>query len=132
MEEQQTHFGSKAIVPNHFICPLPVWLPYTYASFGQHKVWNKKSIILSSLSDLLTVSLCLSLSCTLPHTYQFAQMKNVKGRPPGYSMPGQRKIFPSSSMRHSVQSVLCPTHISQPLDRHVLGCLQGSACCFAH
>lgn len=132
MEEQRSHIGSKAAVPNHFICPLPVWLPYTYASFGQHKLWNKKSIILSSLSYLLTVPLCLSFSCTLPHTYQFAQMKNVKGRPPGYSMPGQRKIFLSSSMRCSVQSVLCPTHISQPLDRHVLGWLQGSACCSAH
>lgn len=134
MEEQQPHIGSEAPVPNHFICPLPVWLPYTYASFGQHKLWNRKSIILSSLS--LTYSLCLcvclSPSCPLPHTYQFAQMKNVKGRPPGYSMPGQRKIFPSSSMRRSVQSVLCPTHISQPLDRHVLGRLQGSACCSSH
>lgn len=79
-----------------------------------------------------SIFLHVSFSCTLPHTYHVIQMKNVKGRPPGYSMPGQRKIFPSSSMRHSVQSVLCPTHISQLLDRHVLGWFQGSACCSAH
>lgn len=131
MEEQQSHIGSGASVPNHFSCPLPVWLPYTYASFGQHKLWNRKSIILSSRPLTHCVSVCLS-HAHLPHTYQFAQMKNVKGRPPGCSMPGQRKIFPSSSMRRSVRSVLCPAHISQPLDRHVLGWLQGSACCSAH
>ncbi len=132
MEEQQAHIGSEATVPNRFVCPLPVWLPNTYAGFGQHKLWNSKSIILSSASLAHCVSVCVCLSCTLPHTYQFARMKNVKGRPPGYSMPGQRKIFPSSSMRRSVRSVLCPTHISRPLDRHVLGRLQGSACCSAH
>lgn len=72
------------------------------------------------------------LPCTLPHTYHLIHMKNVRGRPPGCSMPGQRKIFPSSSMRHSVPAALGPTHISPLLDRHVLGRLQGSACCSAH
>lgn len=42
----------------------------------------------------LCLSVCASLSCTLPHTYRFAQMKNVKGRPPGCSMPAQRKNLP--------------------------------------
>lgn len=136
MEEQQSDIGSEDLVPNHFICPLPVWLPYTYASFGQHKLWSKKSIILSLLSPTWLLCVCvrlsLSLSCSLPHTNQFSQMKNVKGRPPGYSMPAQRKIFPSSSMRCSVQSMFGPTHISQPLDRHVLGWVQRRAYCSTH
>lgn len=67
MEEQQSHIGREATVPNHFICPLPVWLPYTYASFGQHKLWNRKSIILSSLSLAHCVSVCLSLIHITPH-----------------------------------------------------------------
>lgn len=137
MEEQQLHIGREATVPNHLICPLPAWLPYTYASFGQHYLWNKKRIIVNTHTPL---AFFFSLfhrhthteTCTLPHTYQWAQMKNVKDRPPGYSMPGQRKIFPSPSMRCSVLSVLCPTHISWPLDRHVLGWLQGSACSCTH
>lgn len=124
MEKRQFHIGSKITVPNRSIRPPPVWLPYTHASFGQHKLWNKKSIILS-LTHLLTASLCLAW--TLPHTHH-VQMKNVRGRPPGYSTPGQRKISLSSSMRCSVQRVLCPTHISLPLDRHVLGQFQASAC----
>lgn len=67
MEEQQSRIGSEATVPNHFICPLPVWLPYTYAGFGQHKLWNRKSIIPSSLTHLFTVSLCLFLMHVTPH-----------------------------------------------------------------
>lgn len=113
MEEQQSPIGSEAAVPNHCICLLPVWLPYTYASFGQHKLCNRKSIIISPplslslfLSHLLTVS-----RAHLPHTYQFSQMKNVKGGPPCSSMPGRRKISPSSSMRHSVQGALSRSHI---------------------
>lgn len=68
MEEQQSHIGSRATVPNHFICPLPVWLPYTFASFGQHGLWNRKSIILSfSLSLARCDSVRLSLMHITPH-----------------------------------------------------------------
>lgn len=121
MEEQQTHTGSGAPVPNHFVYPLAVWLPHTYAGFGQHRLWKRKSIIFSSLSLLPPV--CVAFSCTL-HTCRFMQMKNVKGRPPGCSTPGQRKIFLSSSTSHSVQRARRPTRISQSLDRHALGWLQ--------
>lgn len=130
VEEQHSHIGSRSSVPK------PLHLSSS-SRVNTHLCWfwttqtlekeKYNSLLFSSLTD------CFSLfNACYPTHNEFARMKYVKGRPPGYSMPGQRKIFPSSSMSRSVRSVLCPTHISPPLDRHVLGRLQGSSCCSAH
>lgn len=132
MEEQQSNIGSKALIPNHFICPLPVWLPYTYASFGQHKLWSKKSIILSSLSPTWSLSVCVSLSFCLmvftPHKLISTDEK-CQGQT---TWPIQCLLRGKSSPSSSMRRMFCPTHISQPLDRHVLGRVQGTACCSTH
>lgn len=58
-EELQTPTGSGAALPNHFICSLAVWLPYTSAGFGQGRRLKRKSIILSPLSvSFIPVCLC--------------------------------------------------------------------------
>lgn len=133
MEEQQSNIGSKALIPNHFICPLPVWLPYTYASFGQHKLWSKKSIILSSPSPTWSLCVCVCVSLFLSHGFYPTQTNFHRwkmSRADHLAIPCllRGKSSPSSSMRR----MFCPTHISQPLDRHVLGRVQGTACCSTH
>lgn len=83
-EELQTPAGSGAALPNHFICSLAVWLPYTSAGFGQRRRLKRKSIILSLLSvSFIPPSVCADFPYALPYTFNIMQMKNVKARPPG-------------------------------------------------
>lgn len=102
-EELQTPTGSGAALPNHFICSLAVWLPYTSAGFGQGKLLKRKSIILSPLSVSFIPRLSVSISPTRYPTHSIlckwkmsrrdhlAEPCMVRGKSP-----------PSASMRHSV------------------------------
>lgn len=75
MEEQQSHIGSGATVPNLFFCPLPVWLPYTYAGFGQHKLWNRKIFTPPPLSHVFNFSPRLVLMHITPHIPRYTDEK---------------------------------------------------------
>lgn len=135
-EELQTPTGSRAALPNHFICSLAVWLPYTSAGFGHRRHLKKeKHHSLPSLCLIHSSSVrvdcyphvCNNVECVLPHTFKPMQMKTVKTRPPGWAMPGQRKIFPVG-----INEAQCPAHVSPPLHRHARGWLRGSVSCSAH
>lgn len=98
---------------------LAVWSPYTSAGFGHRRRLKKeKHHSLPSLCLIHSPSVRVDFPCALPHTFKPIQMKNVKARPPGWAMPGQRKISPVC-----INEAQCPAHVSLPLHRHAWGWL---------
>lgn len=102
-EELQTATGGGAALPNHFICSLAVWLPYTSAGFGQGRRLKRKSIILSPLSVSFIPHLSVSISPTRYPT-QSTLCKWKMSRRDHLAEPcmvrGKSPL--SASMRHSV------------------------------
>lgn len=103
-EELQTPTGGGAALPNHFICSLEVWLPYTSAGFGQGRRLKRKSIILSPLSVSFIPRLSVSISPTrYPTQSTLCKWKMSRRDHLAEPCTVRGKSPLSASMRHSVQ-----------------------------
>lgn len=110
------HLLSRSLVTIH-LCWF--WTRQTFEKQKHHS--------LPSVRLIHSPSVCVDFPYTLPHTVNIMQMKNVKARPPGWTMHGQRKISPVC-----INEAQCPAQVSPPLHGQARGWLWGSAACSAH
>lgn len=84
---------------------------------------KEKHHSLPSLRLIHSPPVCADFPYASPYTFNIMQMKNVKARPPGWAVPGQRKIS-----LVCINEAQCPARGTSALHRHARGC----ASCPAH